>query len=67
MARGELVFWMLFAMSAFALFFPHLAAGEIQDPGPLRLMALVIFSFTGLALADHHLLGSALFRSIARL
>ena len=67
MERGELVCWMLFAMSVFGLFFPHLAAGEAQDPGPLRLMALAIFLLTGTALADQHLFDSALFRSVASL
>jgi hypothetical protein len=67
MHRGEIVCWMLLAMSMVGLFFPHLAAGEIQDSGPLRLMALFVFLLTGLVLADQYLLDSALFRSIARL
>jgi hypothetical protein len=66
MHRAELVCWMLFAGSAFALFFPHLAAGEFEDAGPLRLMALALFLLTGTALADDYLFNSALFRSIAR-
>ena len=65
MKRGELVAWFLFAMSAFALFFPHLAADGIQDPGPLRLMALALFLLTGFALADTYFFGNAILRSIA--
>ena len=67
MHKGELGAWLLFALSAFGLLFPHLAAGGIQDPGPLRLMALAIFLLTGLVLADAYLFDSALFRSVARL
>jgi len=67
MQRGELVAWLLFAMSAFAVFFPHLAAGEMQDPGPLRLMAIAIFLLTGTALADTYLFGNAIFRSLSSL
>ena len=65
MQRGEIVCWMLFAMSAFGLLFPHLAAGGVQDAGPLRLMALAIFLLTGTALADTYFFNSALFRTLA--
>jgi hypothetical protein len=65
MQRGELTFWVLFAMSIFGLLFPHVAASEHEDPGPLRLMALAVFLLTGAALADTHLFNSALFRSIS--
>ncbi|HEY0148946.1 MAG TPA: hypothetical protein VGB70_08060 [Allosphingosinicella sp.] len=65
MRRGEIVFWTLFAMSSFALLFPHLAAGGMQDPGPLRLMALALFLLTGTVLADTYLFHSALFRALA--
>jgi hypothetical protein len=67
MRRGELGIWLLYAMSIFALLFPHLAAGDVQDPGPLRLMALAIFLLFTFCLADHYLFGSAVIRSIERL
>jgi hypothetical protein len=60
MQRGEPVFWVLFAMSAFGLAFPHLAAGRLEDPRPLRLMALAVFLLTGTLLADTYLFGGAL-------
>ena len=65
MRRGEIACWVLFAMSTFGLFFPHLAAGTVQDAGPLRLMALAVFLLTGTVLADTYLFDSALFRTLA--
>ena len=67
MQRSYATFWVLFALSLFGLLFPHLAAGDAQDAGPLRLMAFATLAATGTVLADHYLFGDALFRSLSDL
>lgn len=56
--------WMVFALSAFGLAFPYLAAGEYEEPRPLRMMALACFILTGTWLAGVYLFDEYLGRSL---
>ena len=45
----------MFAVSLLAALFPHVAASDMQDAGPFRLMAIAVCTVTGLMLADIYL------------
>jgi hypothetical protein len=68
MQRGEATFWMMLTLSTAGLIVPHLLAVHGMGSAKIvRMMALPLFILSGSALADHHLLGGAILRSIANL